>query len=179
MRDCTFAREVWKHLVPSTHFDQFVQGNFYDWLKDNLWKRDRFGYQQWGIIFGVGVWLIWKDRNEVVFRNSVQNSRGLASGILGFANSISACMCMHGAIGGVCKEWKLTGWERPPKNWISINTDGSVCGPQFKASTGGVLREECGKWLVGYGRNIGSFSVAKAELWEIWDGFMYSLGTWF
>ena len=55
-------------------------------------------------------------------------------------------------------------WMRPDAGWKKCNTDGSVHGQQRLAGGGGVCRDEDGRWVFGFSRNIGSSSVLWTEL---------------
>lgn len=68
------------------------------------------------------------------------------------------------------REWRLVGWNPPPSGWVKLNSDGSVRGGEYKASSGGIIRNMDGDWLSGYSWNIGACSIAKAELWGVVDG---------
>lgn len=60
----------------------------------------------------------------------------------------------------------------PPSGWVKLNTDGSSRGNPGEATGGGLIRDETGKWLVGFGLNIGICSVTAAELWALYHGLM-------
>lgn len=64
----------------------------------------------------------------------------------------------------------LIRWSLPSSNWCKLNTDGAVKKPQGIAGCGGVLRDKCGKWIVGFGANLGIATVNEAELWGLYDG---------
>ncbi|MBA0863273.1 hypothetical protein Goshw_018898, partial [Gossypium schwendimanii] len=53
---------------------------------------------------------------------------------------------------------------------VSLNTDGSVRFEDDSVVAEGVVRNQKGKWIIGYNRFLGSCSVFKAELWGILDG---------
>ncbi|KAH9672775.1 putative ribonuclease H protein [Citrus sinensis] len=38
------------------------------------------------------------------------------------------------------------------------------------ASAGGLIRNYCGEWVLGFGMNIGHFTVTRAELWGLFQG---------
>ncbi|KAH1091295.1 hypothetical protein J1N35_018552 [Gossypium stocksii] len=38
------------------------------------------------------------------------------------------------------------------------------------ATTGGIVRNRNGEWIIGFNRLLGSCSVFEAKLWEILDG---------
>lgn len=68
------------------------------------------------------------------------------------------------------RAWQNIGWTTPMFGWIKLNSDGSVFGADYRASSGGVLRDFQGRWIRGFARNIGRCSISKAELWGILDG---------
>ncbi|MBA0828188.1 hypothetical protein Goarm_012897 [Gossypium armourianum] len=53
---------------------------------------------------------------------------------------------------------------------IYLNTDGSVRLEDGFATTGGIVHDHSGQWILGYNRFLGSCSVFEAELWGILDG---------
>lgn len=112
----------------------------------------------------------WKYRNGYVFDRKMQDPRSVTAGIIAFGRAMEGT-CGFAASGSrEERSWNSIGWSPPPLNWVTLNTDGSVRGLNFSASSGGILRDSQDKWVFGYGRNIGSCSVLKAELWGIWDG---------
>ncbi|KAL4377132.1 hypothetical protein GQ457_02G030770 [Hibiscus cannabinus] len=54
----------------------------------------------------------------------------------------------------------LVHWKLPCPGWHSLNIDGVVC-----LSSGGLLRDDEGHWIIGFSKSIGSCSVLNAELW--------------
>ncbi|KAF2309084.1 hypothetical protein GH714_000375 [Hevea brasiliensis] len=52
----------------------------------------------------------------------------------------------------------LIQWFSPPLNWIALNTDGSVM--QDSRAAGGLMRDCNGKWIIGYGCNIGHYAFS-------------------
>ncbi|MBA0814897.1 hypothetical protein Gohar_020696, partial [Gossypium harknessii] len=61
-------------------------------------------------------------------------------------------------------------WQAPLVNWVKLNIDGSCWSNLNLASAVEVVRDQHGKWVIGYGRNIGSCIAAVTELWTIFDG---------
>ncbi|CAN0879346.1 Putative ribonuclease H protein At1g65750 [Linum grandiflorum] len=58
----------------------------------------------------------------------------------------------------------LIGWQAPPENWVTVNTDGSVLQPGNRATGGGVIRDSYGRVLKTFVANSGSCSITRAEL---------------
>lgn len=54
--------------------------------------------------------------------------------------------------------------ELSPNNWIKINVDGSVRNEGASTGCGGIVKDETGKWVLEFGRNIGAANILEAEL---------------
>ncbi|OMO72395.1 hypothetical protein COLO4_27635 [Corchorus olitorius] len=61
-------------------------------------------------------------------------------------------------------------WDKPPEGWVKLNTDGSWNQASNEAAFGGVIRGQCGEWLLGFSQAIGKCSIDMAELWGIHQG---------
>ncbi|MBA0630831.1 hypothetical protein Godav_002891 [Gossypium davidsonii] len=61
-------------------------------------------------------------------------------------------------------------WQAPLVNWVKLNIDGSCWSNLNLASAVEVVRDQHGKWVIGYGRNIDSCIAVVTELWTIFDG---------
>lgn len=53
---------------------------------------------------------------------------------------------------------------------MKLNSDGSVHRGEQTASAAGVIRNDQGQWLLGYGCNLGACTVPEAELWGLFQG---------
>lgn len=70
LRDCEAARSIWCHLgINET--SNFYEGSLGLWLEKNCKdNRSRVSNQPpWKIVFPFAIWLLWKNRIEVVFKN--------------------------------------------------------------------------------------------------------------
>ncbi|KAJ4713180.1 Ribonuclease H protein [Melia azedarach] len=61
-------------------------------------------------------------------------------------------------------------WKPPPKNWVKLNIEGCSSGVQGSAGAGGIIRDESGKWLLGYSKNLGTSNRLASELWALYHG---------
>ncbi|KAK5836886.1 hypothetical protein PVK06_012691 [Gossypium arboreum] len=61
-------------------------------------------------------------------------------------------------------------WQAPLVNWVKLNTDGSCCSNLCLASAMEVVRDQHGKWVIGYGRNINNCIAVVTEPWMIFYG---------
>lgn len=167
LSSCTSAHGLWSGLIPQHLMTEFEQGNLQQWLSYNLVAKHRFGYANWSLLFGIVCWLCWKRRNIFVFEGVIQEGRGASIIAKGMAEAFSLAGRAELSAG---TKRVLVGWNLLPHGWVEVNSDGSVKNSDFKAAAGGVIMGVCGEWLGGYARNIGSCSIARAELWGVYDG---------
>ena len=75
LRECVFACDLWRKLeVPPSLVNSF-NDNFEVWLKHNCLSEVRHkGSIPWCFLFLFAVWNLWKNRNKVVFENSIPNT---------------------------------------------------------------------------------------------------------
>lgn len=64
----------------------------------------------------------------------------------------------------------LTRWCPPPMDWVKLNVAGSSEDPTGPAGAGGVIRDHCGKWVVGYTKNVGTEKGLRAVFWAVLEG---------
>ena len=72
----------------------------------------------------------------------------------------------------------LVRWERPGQGKLKLNIDGSAQGNSGLAGGGGVLRDDQGKWVLGYSRKIGRTSSFFAG-WRITSFLEEWRTSWF
>ncbi|XP_004243166.1 uncharacterized protein [Solanum lycopersicum] len=60
----------------------------------------------------------------------------------------------------VCK----VAWNRPPEEWIKINTDGSAINNPGKIGAGGILRDTEGRLVLAFATSLGEGSNNQAEM---------------
>ncbi|KAH9778145.1 RNase H domain-containing protein [Citrus sinensis] len=58
----------------------------------------------------------------------------------------------------------------PPTNWVKLNIEGSSSRVQGSAGAGGIVRDESGKWILGYSKNLGTSNSLASELWALYHG---------
>ncbi|MBA0737109.1 hypothetical protein Gogos_010585, partial [Gossypium gossypioides] len=59
-------------------------------------------------------------------------------------------------------------------NWVWLKTDGSIKVDSRMAAVGGVVKDEKGKWIMGFNRQLAKCSILEAELWGILNGLSLS-----
>ncbi|KAK7306677.1 hypothetical protein VNO77_44629 [Canavalia gladiata] len=62
-------------------------------------------------------------------------------------------------------------WKVPPKGWVKVNTHGCV-NEYGHAVCGGVIRGDCGEWLVGFTKSLELCPEVVAEIWGIYHGLL-------
>lgn len=77
---------------------------------------------------------------------------------------------MHSFMGNKHIE-RWIGWSPPTWPWCKLNIDGTKK-KSGVASAGGILRDQSGNWIIGFGMNIGICSVTVAELWGLYRGLL-------
>lgn len=168
-RDCPFATEIWRQL-PIPHSAQFSSGNsFAGWLKANLQvPHDIAIALPWYLIFAVTISKIWMWRCSIVFQNMESIPRNPVSDILLSCNYwLSATPLARPQTQQHFR--RLAHWVKPPDSVVKVNVDGS-CTQSHSISTGGLLRDAEGNWILGFTSNMGHGDSLLAELWAIWHG---------
>ena len=142
-RDCIIVKSVWQHLGQQRLNQRFYSQELRDWLISNANLKAPFianGIPS-NVVFSFAVWLIWKQRNQVVFNHKSPNPN-ICRLIKMQATEFFLCLnnpkCNHQMI------TKLIKWERPESGWLKLNTDGSFDDLLGNAGGGGLIRDEQG-----------------------------------
>ncbi|KAL0004149.1 hypothetical protein SO802_011710 [Lithocarpus litseifolius] len=104
------------------------------------------------------VWLIWKSRNQTIFRKKNTNPK-LASEIL--SQAMEYTHCVSSPRPPSYKSIQSFGWERPPEGWMKLNTDGSSVHNSGLVGCGGVVRDENGRWIAVSREALGSLAALQ------------------
>jgi len=144
---------TWNDIGISSGRNTFFSQNLHTWLAENCTVER--GYARcaipWKVLFPFAVWLIWNNRNQVVFKSKNSNLN-LAKDTIQRAREYFYCaFCPKVAATRIMKQIR---WERPTRGWVKLNTDGSSLGNPGLAGGRGVIWDEEGNWLVGFARNI-------------------------
>lgn len=95
----------------------------------------------WSTIFLFAIWLIWKHRNQVVFKEQRPNPH-LAKGISRKALEYNFYAGPHKeAITRICKPVR---WSKPINGLVKLNIDGSSLGNLSLAGGGSLIQDEEG-----------------------------------
>ncbi|KAK8488636.1 hypothetical protein V6N11_013843 [Hibiscus sabdariffa] len=115
---------------------------FEEWLKNNIARSAAAPLYdtRWESRFAVFYWLLWKDHCSAVLNSDYSPKDDIL-----FRDNRLVDECIQG------------------------NVDASVRATTGQAAISGLLRDECGDWLVGFTRLVGRCSVSIAELWALHD----------
>ena len=109
-----------------------------------------------------GLWHLWLERNNFLFRIGVVDRMIHMKRIRDSAEFFSIRAKIR------CNKMKtviLVAWEKPPIDWMKLNSDGSALGNPRKArGGGGLIQDHQGNWVRGYARSLGNTSSSIAKL---------------
>ena len=123
----------------------------------------------WKIVFPFAIWLLWKNRNDVAFKNHGVQSN-VYEKVLFNALEFQHCVLIPKISGS--KRVVQIRWDKPQSGWFCLNTDGFALGSSGKAGCGGLIRNDQGEWVGGFSRRLGCISSFTAELWGLRDGLI-------
>lgn len=148
LRDCPLVRNIWQQLGVPPAEPSLLAVNLEDWLYSNCNANSKTndGQPQWHQVFVFAIWLIWKNRNQVVFKERSQCAN-VAKEIMTRAVEYTHCACNFTASKRMIL--KSIRWEKPNTRWMKLNTDGSSYGSLGLAGGGRVIRDEEGNWVIG------------------------------
>ena len=75
LRDCRGVKSIWSRLGVKSSNTVFWDSNLHEWLNLNGKQNESANLAKipWKILFFFAIWLIWKDRNQVVIKRKTQN----------------------------------------------------------------------------------------------------------
>ncbi|CAN0906062.1 Putative ribonuclease H protein At1g65750 [Linum grandiflorum] len=117
--------------------------------------------------FVITCWLLWKNRNEVVFQNASVSCDQLRLRVLNWIAGVRETMKAGDKVFSTAASVRnevLVGWNAAPSDFVTVNTDGSVIQPNSDAAAGGIFRDSQGKVLHTFAANLGRCTITRAEL---------------
>lgn len=167
IRDCSLSDQVWKEYLPH----EAGPGDFRDWLKYNVGKEEMFRGILWADLFPYLCHEIWKDRNECSFKGTSPSppQRIIFKALRLTIERIRALHCLP-----VINEREVGNSSRTPQmsaNFV-IHVDASFVKPLTPIGIGGVVRDNHGGWIMGFGKNCFTFDILSSELWAIHEGLL-------
>ncbi|KAF7844677.1 putative reverse transcriptase [Senna tora] len=126
--------------------------------------------QNWGCVFGIACWFVWKQRNGWVFSNKCENATAFIPVIEIQVDELRVNVMSKVNDMENHNSDNNTAWKAPPNGWVKINVDGSHMPGRNLISCGGVARNSKGEWICGFTKNMGRGLTIQAELWGILTG---------
>ncbi|CAL1355372.1 unnamed protein product [Linum trigynum] len=169
LRDCSYARHVWSHLLEGEPDSIVFQEEVRKWALHYLTGRSNVIEQS---VFAILCWQLWRNRNLWVFEEQLASAEQLIHAAKLLSNQAKEAFEVGRSIvqGDSASETRLICWQRPPPGWVCVNSDGSVVLAQGSSAAGGVIRDSDGRFVIAYAVNLGGGSVTSAELAGIAHG---------
>lgn len=80
LRDCKYAKEIWKSLLEPNMFADFFKDELQTWIKKNLTAALNDGVEiGWDRRFLATIWWLWRWRNDYIFNNTMMLLQGKLS----------------------------------------------------------------------------------------------------
>ncbi|CAN1245063.1 Putative ribonuclease H protein At1g65750 [Linum grandiflorum] len=161
LRDCPIAKATWYDILGTRIWPSFFDDDLQVWIVKGA------GHTSLSLEFGLIAWLLWKHRNEVIFSNLVVTCDQLRLRVLYWIAGVRETMRVGATLSTGNKPLRreaLVGWQAPPEDYVTVNTDGSVLQPGSRAAGGGVIHDSQGRVLKAFAANFGSCSITRAEL---------------
>lgn len=78
IRDCEDVKKVWNQFIHHDHWAKFFSLGLHDWIEFNLKGQNlKAPVGFWSSFFGIMVYHLWNDRNNLVFGRSSMLQTGL------------------------------------------------------------------------------------------------------
>ncbi|MBA0879375.1 hypothetical protein Goshw_027509 [Gossypium schwendimanii] len=117
----------------------------------------------WSCFFGTIAWRIWKNRNLRIFLGTSWSAKEIVKNAYSWATHY-----LVGSNGGSMKQASMVDIGEAGK-LILLRLDEIVKVNTVSIVAKGVLRDQNGKWVIGFNRRLGNYFVFEDELWEILD----------
>lgn len=171
LQDSLDISEIGSSFLHPEKWSHFFSLGLNDWLLFNLTENCSgvAGYD-WQLLFAIGIWMIWKDRNKLVFSPGIIASETLPHCIINFGKLVMETQLRHSLLlDDQCVRMEcLISWRFPPIDYYKLNVDGSVKTPSMLAACGGLIRNDAGEFIKGFYCNLGICSMVKVELWGLY-----------
>lgn len=161
-RDCIIAKKLWHEIVPSPAWNLFFNCDYKEWIYLNLNHKElTWNDVEWGKVFLVVCWWLWRWMNNVVF-NGEKPPPDLVSWIQHKIEVWNAFKERR-EFSTATKQIPIC-WKAQHEGWCKLNTNGAAQGNPGIASCGGVLRDWNGVWITGFAANLGFCTSVEAEI---------------
>ncbi|MBA0577260.1 hypothetical protein Golob_027535 [Gossypium lobatum] len=136
LRDCLTAKEVWLHVIPSEQHQRFFSDTLQNWLSANLFCHLRLqdgGNVTWSAVEVVKVFFSWAQKFK-----------------------------FHQSGYKINKHNPIHNFQ-DNSLWVQLYIDGAVVRDTRNAFAGGMLRDQCRNWILGFNRYLGKCLPFEAE----------------
>ncbi|MBA0637780.1 hypothetical protein Godav_005178, partial [Gossypium davidsonii] len=167
LRDCSFSKEIWHLIIPTTQLRNFFSAPMVDWLTSNsqLLSSNKQSDSSWPCLFGIILWCIWKNQNLIIFKGNGLSSKDIISASYSWAKHF-----LYTYNEGMDLQPKQFPIRQNSGIYVVLNTDDVVHSVSGLSATGGVIRNNKGEWILGYNCCLGKCFAATVELWGLLDG---------
>lgn len=121
----------------------------------------------WFTIYAYVLWNLWINRCEVAHGSEGKKVFILVSRCWVSLHEYMSCLSL-GPDYMKMKKDVLVAWDFPEQGWMTFNADGSLWS-NGNATSGGVMRDASGIWIVGFSHNLGHTTITDAKLIAIFD----------
>ncbi|CAN0838590.1 Putative ribonuclease H protein At1g65750 [Linum grandiflorum] len=148
------------------------------WLDTHIQHRE----DKHSLTFGVGVWLLWRARNKLLFEQVTETYKEVAHRCDYWVALITSSWKtgqQGREVWSLTRQTQLIGWRPSNEGCFTLSTDESIRSPTKLAATRGVIRTATGRFVKAFAANLGSCSITRAEMRAIVDGLQlaWTLGT--
>ncbi|CAN0858153.1 Putative ribonuclease H protein At1g65750 [Linum grandiflorum] len=170
LRDCHFARQVWRKIMPQIITGEELIKDWRSWLDTHIRHRE----DSHSLTFGVGIWLMWRDRNKHLFEQDTETYVEVAHWCDYWVALITSSW-KTGQLGrevlNTTRQTQLIGWRLSDEGCFTLRTDGSLRSPTKLAGAGGVIRT----WEVNLSHIYREANNATDYLANFGHSFTYGL----
>lgn len=124
----------------------------------------------WQSVWAQGCYFLWYWRNQQVHNSSFVRPFRLWESILQNCRNYKILMVHMDSSQVVSKKQIMIKWMPPDQRWYKLNSDGLKVGDSGGTGYGGLIRDENGRWVVGFVRNLGIASAYVAKSWGVLEG---------
>lgn len=127
-------------------------------------------FLQLGPFYGVACWLLWSWRNRDIFDDQFLkptdpfNRINVSWNLYVHTNDFMQVFATN--------QFHSQRWIPPDVGWVKVNVDGAVARLSNRAGCEGVIRDNCGSWIMGFTKTLGQSNPHTAEEWAVYRGLM-------
>lgn len=118
----------------------------------------------WPCLFRIIFWRIWKNYNLLTFQGISWSTDDDLKVSLSWARQYTYAFKTS-----TLKAQRSFNSSLMEESWVCLNTNGSVRNDKGFVATGGLVRDQNGRWVLGFSRYLGICTMTKVELWDILD----------